>query len=292
MALETRKDRAQKLLSNRKPVTESTAWSLAQETYSKRLEGDIERTKKFLEQAQAANTKLERELSNEPLDEESEDLVNLLGLFEVYKSLPYMPMKNDSIGIATAASLTKNAVLEQSKAISMIRDENEATKTEIQRLENILADYAEFGELLQARVQQHPARMEELEQQLHGSRSLETELEHQIEFGQKSVDQLKKVEDKMYQHVKRVVTKLHALLDWENASMMDEDMFKESLRRSIALINRMIKSLVSQGTKQTKWVQVPAGPEEKLVQVMLRNNLIHVRNGNGLEIRLREFGFD
>lgn len=292
MALETRKDRAQKLLSNRKPVTESTAWSLAQETYLKRLEGDIERTKKFLEQAQAANTKLERELSNEPLDEESEDLVNLLGLFEVYKLLPYMPMKNDLIGIATAASLTKNAVLEQSKAISMIRDENEATKTEIQRLENILADYAEFGELLQARVQQHPARMEELEQQLHGSRSLETELEHQIEFGQKSVDQLKKVEDKMYQHVKRVVTKLHALLDWENASMMDEDMFKESLRRSIALINRMIKSLVSQGTKQTKWVQVPAGPEEKLVQVMLRNNLIHVRNGNGLEIRLREFGFD
>lgn len=292
MALETRKDRAQKLLSNRKPVTESTAWSLAQETYLKRLEGDIERTKKFLEQAQAANTKLERELSNEPLDEESEDLVNLLGLFEVYKLLPYMPMKNDLIGIATAASLTKNAVLEQSKAISMIRDENEATKTEIQRLENILADYAEFDELLQARVQQHPARMEELEQQLHGSRSLETELEHQIEFGQKSVDQLKKVEDKMYQHVKRVVTKLHALLDWENASMMDEDMFKESLRRSIALINRMIKSLVSQGTKQTKWVQVPAGPEEKLVQVMLRNNLIHVRNGNGLEIRLREFGFD
>lgn len=292
MALETRKDRAQKLLSNRKPVTESTAWSLAQETYLKRLEGDIERTKKFLEQAQAANTKLERELSNEPLDEESEDLVNLLGLFEVYKLLPYMPMKNDLIGIATAVSLTKNAVLEQSKAISMIRDENEATKTEIQRLENILADYAEFDELLQARVQQHPARMEELEQQLHGSRSLETELEHQIEFGQKSVDQLKKVEDKMYQHVKRVVTKLHALLDWENASMMDEDMFKESLRRSIALINRMIKSLVSQGTKQTKWVQVPAGPEEKLVQVMLRNNLIHVRNGNGLEIRLREFGFD
>lgn len=292
-SMDTKKQRLKKLLGNSHSAPEYPTWNAAQETYLKRLEGDIERTKKFLEQAKTANNKLSQEVSDENWDTESLEYVELLSLLEVHQLLPYMPMKNDLIGIATAASLTKRAVLEQTQASDLIEAETRAAQSDIQDLERILQDYTEFDKLLEEKIRQHPAQMESLERQLHQSRNLEEELEHKLEQGKIAVEKVKKVEERLYQHVKRVVTKLHALLDWENASMMDEDMFKESIRRSLSLINQMVKLLVANGPGLDKWIKVTTGaPEEKLVQVMLRNNLIYVRERGGMEVRLREFGYD
>lgn len=291
--MESKKEKVSRLLAKYGSTSESPTWNVAQETYLKRLEGDIDRTNKFLERAKAANNKLAREVSEDKGDEESREYLELQGLLEVHKVLPYMPMKNDLIGIATAASLTKRAVIEQSQASDLIEKETMILKGENQDLQRILEDYTEFGDLLQENIQRHPAQMEALKKQLHESRSLEEELEYRLQQGKIAGEKLKRIEDKLYQHVKRVVTKLHALLDWENASMMDELMFRESIKRSLSLVNQMVKVLVANGPSGDKWIKITAGaPEEQLVQVMLRNNLIYIRQRDGLEVRLREFGCD
>lgn len=291
--METKKEKVKRLLGKTQTASEYPTWNAAQETYLKRLEGDLERTKKFLEQAKAANNKLAQEVSEDHWDEDTRKDVELLSLLEVHQLLPYMPMKNDLIGIATAASLTKRAVIEQTQASDLIENEVKRVQTETKDLERILADYKEFDKLLQEKIRSHPAQMESLEMQLHQSRSLEEELEHELRQGQIAVEKIKKVEERLYQHVRRVVTKLHAFLDWENASMMDEAMFKESIRRSLSLITQMVKLLVANGPTLDKWVKITAGaPEEKIVQVMMRNNLIYVRQREGMEVRLREFGYD
>lgn len=292
-SMESKKQKIKQLLQKSKSASDFPTWNAAQETYVKRLEGDIERTKKFLEQAKAANNKLSQEVTDDNWDDETRECVELLSLLEVHKLLPYMPMKNDLIGIATAASLTKTAVMEQSQASDLMENEISIIQNETQDIERILEDYKEFDRLLQEKIRRHPAQMESLEMQLHQSRSLEEELEHRLAEGQTAVAKVKKVEERLYQHVKRVVAKLHALLDWENASMMDEDMFKESIKRSLTLINQMVKLLVTHGPSLDKWIKVTAGaPEEKIVQMMMRNNLIYARERNGMEVRLREFGYD
>lgn len=283
-----RKDKIRDLLRNLGPPVDQSSRTAAQETYIRRLRGDIERTKTFLRQAKEANVQLQDETAaNSTWDHSTCQQAHLISLYEAYKKLPYMAMKNDLIGIATAASLTKKAVHEQRQTSKQIEDDNiEIERANVQQTQ-LLADYKEIDELLKQRIQAHPERMDKLRAKLRQSQPLDMELELKLESVQNATASMKAVEERMYQHVRRVVTKLYALQDWENASVMDEQTFKTSIMLALSLIVTLVTSLLS---SQEKWVAVPTGgPEEKLLLVMIRNNLVVVR---GNEVRLRDYGFD
>lgn len=284
---QSRKDKLRLFLQNLNPPVDHSSQTAAQETYIKRLREDVERTKSFLRQAKEANAQLEEESPNTNWSESTQQQTHLVALYEAYKKLPYMSMKNDLIAIATAASFTKKAVLEQRQASKEISDENTDMETTLALQSQLLADYNEIHELLKQRIAAHPERMKKLRAKLRESQPLQVELDRKLESVQNATASMKTVEDRMYQHVKRVVTKLYALQDWENASVMDEQTFKTSIVLALSLIVSLVTGLLS---PQEKWIAVPVGgPEEKLLLVMIRNNLVVVR---GNEVRLRDYGFD
>lgn len=284
---QTRKDKLRLILQSIDLPADHSSQSAAQDTYIKRLREDMERTRTFLRQATEANGLLENEVSGENWDESSKRQAHLVALYEAYKKLPYMAMKNDLIGIATAASLTKKAVAEQRQASAEIANENAEIEEATVLQSQLLADYTEINDLLNQRILAHPDSMNKLRKKLDESQPLEVELASKLESVQNATASMKSVEDRMYQHVKRVVTKLYALQDWENASVMDEKTFKTSIRLALSLIVRLVTNLLS---PQEKWIAAPVGgPEEKLLLVMMRNNLVVVR---GNEVRLRDYGFE
>lgn len=290
--MESKADRVRKLLKNHK--TQLGLPNAAQETYVRKLRHDIERTNTFLKQAREAVQKLEEtSVVNELWTAETERAARILALYEAYVRLPYLTMKNDLIGIATAASLTRKAVTEQAEATKQLANENSVIDEETGQLKTILADYKAVLALLEDRIGQHPDRMAELQAKLRDSQPLEVELAQKLASIVSATELAKKMDDRMHQHVKRVVTKLHALLDWENTSMVDESTFKKNILQSLALVNSLVAKLVSSEPGAEKWVHVtPGSADEKLVQVMLRSNLIHVREHEGYEVRLRDFGFE
>lgn len=282
-----KKDRLRLFLQNLDPPVDHSSQTAAQETYIKRLREDVERTKTFLRQAIEANSQLEDEKPDTNWSESTQQQAHLVALYEAYKKLPYMSMKNDLIAIATAASFTKKAVLEQRQASKEISDENRDMEATLVLQSQLLADYTEIDDLLKQRILAHPERMKKLRAKLRESQPLEVELDRKLESVQNATASMKAVEDRMYQHVKRVVTKLYALQDWENASVMDEQTFKTSIVLALSLIVSLVTGLLS---PQEKWIMAPVGgPEEKLLLVMIRNNLVVVR---GNEVRLRDYGFE
>lgn len=288
--IQTRADRVREFLRNREPIVDQSSRTAAQETYVKKLHGDIERTRAFLEQAKLATTKLRDELAvpNPDWDPTTQQQAHIVALFESYRKLPYMAMKNDLIGIATAASLTKRAVSDQRHTSGVLAAENEVLEREMAKNAQVLADYEEIDELIKQRVQLHPERMAKIRAKLHESQPLEAEMDRKLQSVQNATAAYKSVEDQLYQHVKRVVTKIHAAQDWENANIMDEQTFKSSVVLSISLIVTLVSNLL---LPTEKWVTfTPGGPEEKVLLVMVRNQLVVVRDN--LEVKLRDFGFE
>lgn len=286
----SRKDKIRQLLLNQPPVADQASRNAAQDTYNKKLLADIERTRSFLLQAKEAIIKLNEEIAQKPSnwDDETRQKARIIALHDSYKKLPYMAMKNDLIGIATAASLTKKAVHEHREASLDYAEENRAIHRRTRKQSQLLADFKEIDVLLRQRIAAHPERMAKIEAKLQESQPVGTELERQLALVHEAATVVKAVEERLYQHVKRVVTKLYASQDWENASIMDEQTFKTSIVLSISTIVTLVTNSLSPGDKWT--LVTPGGPEEKLVLVMVRNNLVLMRDNH--EVKLREFGFD
>lgn len=285
---QSRKERVRTLLGNHSPADTATR-SVAQETYVRKLRSDIQRTEIFLLQAQKANSKLSETIKStensapSKWDDRTRQNARIVALFEAYRTLPYTAMKNDLIGIATAASLTEKAVVEQRNASEHISSENSTREVQIAQEKQIQNDYIEIDALLRQQINSHPEKMEQLQAKLRDSQPVEIELQRQLQSVQIAAKAAKKVEDRMFHHMRRVVTKLHALQDWENASVMDEATFASSVGQSVSFLAALVSNLLV----PDKWVAV--GGEEMLVLVMMRNNLLKVR---GHEVRLREYGFD
>lgn len=283
-------DRVRGFLRSRDTVVDQSSRTAAQETYNKKLHADIERTRKFLEQAKQANAALKEELeaSGAGWDEKTKQQAHILALYESYRKLPYTAMKNDLIGIATAALLTKKAVREQRQTLDQLETDNQNLQKEVVRNQQLLADFEEIDELIRQRIEEHPERMEKLRVKLQELRPMEAEMDDKLASVHNATAIYKSVEDRLYQHVKRVVTKIHAAQDWENANIMDEETFKSSVTLSISLIVTLVTNLLFH---PEKYVTITSGgPEEKVLLVMVRNQLVVVRNNQ--EVKLRDYGFD
>lgn len=285
---QNRGDRVKKLLQEhvKKDVAISNP---IQEAYEKKLNKDIDRTQKFLRQAEQALEKLDEPTNEHELwTEETRQKAHTLALYEVYQKLPYTVMKNDLLGTATAAHLTGEAVVQQTAATEEFGDINAELERELEGLRATLADYKSMLALLEKRIAGHPSRVKAMEQKLHNAQHVDDELSEKTEQVREATARIKKVEDKLQQHMARVVTKLHAMLDWENTGMVDEDTFKRRIKQSMQLLQQLVLRLVQDSEK---WVPITAGsPEEQLVQLMHRNNLIEIDNSGELAIRLRNYG--
>lgn len=261
-----------------------------QEAYEKKLSKDIDRTLKFLHQAKQALEKLEGEPVNEHelWTDETRRKAHTLALYEMYQKLPYTVMKNDLLGTATAAYITGKAVVQQTEATEELKKGNVELQQELNVLKTTLADYKTMLMLLEKRIAGHPGRVKAMEQKLHNAQHVDDELSEKTEHVREATASIKKVEDKLQQHMARVVTKLHAMLDWENTGMVDEDTFKMKIKHSMQLLQQLVLRLVQD---PEKWVPVSSGsPEEQVVQLMHRNNLIEINSTGEFSIRLRNYG--
>ncbi|OBA21489.1 hypothetical protein METBIDRAFT_78446 [Metschnikowia bicuspidata var. bicuspidata NRRL YB-4993] len=299
-----------RLLLGRAPVpAPEPARSVSQEVYRRKLAADIARTINFIRQADDAIERLQKQLGpwpavfNESAARTSEGpalpgppwgletcrQAHLLAHFEVYKQMPYQPMKNDLIGIATGLTLTLDAVVQQAAAAETLRRQNEATTAQIAHLAAVLSDYKRANTLVLERVREHPRRTAEMQRRIARVSSFGAEAADKLAHVQRLSDGATALEDRLHAHLLDVVTRLYAMMDWENAHVMDEDTFTKSIAGSVLLVKRLVSS-VAEGTD--KWVTVrPGTAEERLMEVMIRNDLLLHRDDRGdLEVRLRDYG--
>lgn len=285
----SREDRIKNLLQDyvKKDVAISNP---VQEAYEKKLAKDIDRTLKFLYQAKQAleNIDTQTPKQHDLWTEETSQKAHVLALYEVYQKLPYTVMKNDLLGTATAAYLTGEAVQQQTEASEALEKEKETLRQDLSNYNTTLSDYKTMLVLLEKRISSHPSRVEAIEQKLHNARHVEDELEEKTEQVKNATTHIRKVEEKLQQHMVRIVTKLHAMIDWENTGMVDEETFRARIKQSMQLIQLLVLRLIQD---PENWVPVvPGSPEEQMVQLMHRNNLIEINSSGEFSIRLRNYG--
>ncbi|WPK25069.1 hypothetical protein PUMCH_002370 [Australozyma saopauloensis] len=285
--------------------------SQIQQTYVRKLQADLDRTKKFVDQTDEATAQLEDEEDKETRAEEKRDnateengqnnqsndinrKAHLLALYEVYKQLPYLAIKNDLIGIATATKLTAEAVNEQIRTSEQFEKENAAAIEDIESLKTILSDYQKVVTLLQKRLESHPARMAELQNKIIDLDTRKNNLSSLRAKARESSGNAKKVEDLLYVHAQRLIVKLHAMMDWENTSVADESTFRTNILRSSTFLKTLVSNLVS---FESTWVSVGKGTsEEHLAKLMIQHGILQERDTQhegfeGYEVALRRYGY-
>lgn len=295
----TRRQRLARLLANT-PAHVPPA-SASQEVYDKKLAADLERTEQFLAQAQAAVTGLSAahqvspELANaDPLlalppgwTTETLAKAHRLALYEVYKLMPYHTAKNDSLGLATALTVTQQSVAGHTLASDGLEQQNQAAAAAVAELRAILHDYTTVGTLLDKRLQQYPEKVAAVRQKLEATAGFEDEAAARAELVSELHAAAKVTESRMYLHLLRVVTKMYAYVDWEHASAMDEDVFAHSLRQAVVLVETLVGRI---GAEQP-WVAVdPASTERRLVDLLLRHDVLVQRDTPALQVKLRDYG--
>lgn len=266
--------------------------SATQKTYVKKLRSDIERTKRFVEQAEKAILQLKEEKADfdkqkEIMNEDSmrsmssSKKAHLIALYEVYKQLPYLAIKNDLIGIATATTLTTKAVQEQARASKALKSENEAIQNEIPELESILSEYKQVNDYFQTDIDNHPTKMADQRSTIE---KLHSALEIKIDQVTSANISAKKLEDALYSHVQRLVVKLHAMIDWESTNVADEETFRLNISRSATFIRSLVTSKVC---KADTWVKVSSGTlEEHLAKLMVHHKILKLKSDDTLEVSL------
>lgn len=271
-----------------------------QQLFDDRVHRDLLRTKEFLRQSRAAIDRLEKdprdprdprdpenprepsELPEQPPNPEKERKARAVALYETGRTLAFVPKKNDLIGPATAVHVTLAMARQQRLAVAEMQKENLQMEASVDELRRSLADYRAVLALLDGRIERHPGQMEQLREKMAAAEQPETDLAGGVA---KAADTARKLEDHVNHHVSRVVTKIHAMMDWESSQLQDEASFHRSISMSLELLAVLVSNLVAGNGLWTRISQ-----ESTLVQVMHRSNLIRVKDDNGIWIQLREFG--
>lgn len=279
--------------------------SQAQRTYLKKLHLDIERTTKFIHQAKQAITKLkqpvdrtkdEKDECNETTDfhqtenawsEETSRKAHLLALHEVYRQLPYVAIKDDLIGIATATIVTTKAVKEHDKTSRLLEDHNKLLKAEMALLRTVEADYKDASGCLLQRLKQQEETQSERDKHSLRVQRLITETDEKIALIRRLRENARQTEETLNIHLQRVVVKLHAMMDWENTNFADEETFNNNIIRSVSFLKALV---VSQANGEDRWTMIVNGtPEDQLAKVMIQHKMLKLKSGGTYEVKLRNY---
>lgn len=247
-----------------------------------------------MEQAENAIAQLEKDelqRANKRVDiiswtEETHRKAHLLALYEVYRQLPYLSIKNDLIGIASATTLIVKAVQEHTSTTDKMKEDNGNLEKDLKLLSTLLLDYNTIGRLLETELDK---KSQEVAQQelILDSEPLEKKVSSLFNSVFQQCEAAKRAEELLYAHLQRLVVKLHAMIDWENTSVADEETFRNNIVRSTTFLKTLVTSLVS---SVDLWVPVDRGtPEDRLAKLMIHHDILRLRPGRAYEVALRNY---
>lgn len=265
--------------------------------YLNGLENDIKTTEGFLLRAQTHLKANEQELAGFPSESERDRKIRVLALAAAYKTIPYLPKKNDVIGIASASKFTNDLINEQAATNLQLQQLKKSYDNDSHRLELFIADYKELLLHLQSRIDDNPARINEINQKTEEVQQNSVTIDSQIASIDEKIQESEKIEKLLASHLKRIVMKFQAFQDWSNDSVMTEETLRASISRSMTIIDKLVNNLIERvDTGKNLWVQIePTALDEGLIRIMARNELVITREDSSTEtyyVKLRDYGIE
>lgn len=247
----------------------------AQGTHIKRLNLDLERAKKYLEQAKSATAALKSSLGysdetkttfNSRWNLRTHQMARNLAHHAVSSTVAYCPEKNDLIGIAAAAVISHQAVSEHAQATDFFQSENSRLEDTLRQQQLYTTDLRQANALLGARLAEQPQKLAELREK--GEKSLITEKIPPLENACLLASSL---ENELWTYVERVVASVQALMDWQDYHETDVAASEERIEIAMDCLRRLMRG-------------ESVGPdlhfeESQLVQALARNDMVESDGG-------------
>lgn len=299
---ETKGDAIRRLLAKNDVIStppKSRLSNTIQWNYLNQLENNITATRTFIEQANEAIRKLEESVkvnseTERPRKPTLEAKRRVLALHDAYRRLAYTNDKNDSIGIASASKITKDLLREQKEANSWLVASKDEYKESSASLEALISDYREILLLAEEKLASNPRKIEVTTKKMAQIAQEELTLDGSIRVIDEQLAEAALVQKSLASHLKRVIMKFTAFLDFKNESALDERALKDTVIAIYKLIDKLVEKLVRTVSRgDDPWTEHRPGPDEYIVKVMLRNELVVSRNDSTSEVmflKLREFG--
>lgn len=265
--------------------------------YLNGLENDIKTTEGFLQKAKEHLKANEKELSGFPSESERDRKIRVLALAATYKTIPYLPKKNDVIGIASTSKFTSDLITEQTILNLQLEKLKKNYDNDGQRLESLIADYKEMWLHLRSRIDKNPDRINEINQKTDDLRNNGVSINSQISAIDEKLKESRKVEKLLSSHLKRIILKFLAFQDWSNESVMTEDELRDSVAQSVTIVDKLVSNLIERvDTQKGTWVQLePTEMYGSLMRIMVRNELVITRENSSADeayVRLRDYGVE
>lgn len=265
--------------------------------YLNGLENDIKTTEGFLQKAKEHLKANEQELSGFPSESERDRKIRVLALSTTYKTIPYLPKKNDVIGIASTSKFTSDLINEQTILNLQLEKLKKNYDNDGQRLESLIADYKEMWLHLRSRIDENPDRINEINQKTDDLRNNGVSINSQISAIDEKLKESRKIEKLLSSHLKRIILKFLAFQDWSNESVMTEDELRDSVTQSVTIVDKLVSNLIERvDTQKGTWVQLePPEMYGSLMRIMVRNELVITRENSSADeayVRLRDYGVE
>ena len=292
-----RKDRIKEIFSSRgkleieEPEKMKEA-SKTQGNYMQRLRHDIRSTLNFTEQADSAISKFKDE--NDVDDDILKLKTEIVALWFCYSRLPYVPDKQDTIGIATASISVQEQVEDQAEAFDMLLQEVQSLKQERRSFETLNSDYRQLTSLIDKKIEFEKFKIQEIESKINSMERTPMEASQQMEALQESIQMSRDMEDTLLASLRRTLTKYLAISDWQLLEVMTAEEFESNTDVCIQLIDTLIlASIKSVKQRIDEWLVVyPTKTEERLINHLVRSSLLILRQDSTDEkyiVKIRNF---
>ena len=292
-----RKDRIKEIFSSRgkleieEPEKMKEA-SKIQSNYMQRLRHDIRSTLNFTEQADSAISKFKDE--NDVDDDILKLKTEIVALWFCYSRLPYVPDKQDTIGIATASISVQEQVEDQAEAFDMLLQEVQSLKQERRSFETLNSDYKQLTSLIDKKIEFEKFKIQEIESKINSMEITPMEASQQMDALQESIQMSRDMEDTLLASLRRTLTKYLAISDWQLLEVMTAEEFESNTDVCIQLIDTLIlASIKSVKQRIDEWLVVyPTKTEERLINHLVRSSLLILRQDSTDEkyiVKIRNF---
>ncbi|CAK7891967.1 hypothetical protein CAAN1_19S00870 [[Candida] anglica] len=256
--------------------------------YEQRLLRDISRTETFLKQADIAIENLLNGGENKLDIEESNfeggilDLkIEIIALYESYKTLTYFPDKNDSIGTATTSTVLNSLVDEHKEVAKHYKQQQEQTREALSNNKKVLDEFSKFGELLEEEIKQQKTKLYRIDDEVTEIKDTDNQTEYiekKIQIGEDTLRELLEYEGQVTEYVQYICQEHY---NGKN----DEDVLAE-------FVGSLMKSR-STKNEQDKWVKLSTTIENsKFIKSLVLHDLIVARIGTPGVYKLRDFGLN
>lgn len=266
--------------------------SKVQGNYMQRLRHDIRSTLNFIEQADSAISKFKDE--NGADDDILKLKIEIVALWFCYNRLPYVPDKQDTIGIATASVSVREQIEDQAETFDMLLQEIQTLRQERRSFETLNSDYRQLTSLIDKKIDFEKSKTQEIESKISSMEKAPIEASQQMNALQENIQMSRDMEDTLLASLRRTLTKYLAISDWQLLEVMTAEEFESNTDICIQLIDTLIlASIKSVKQKIDEWLVVyPSKTEERLINHLVRSSLLVIRDDSTYEkyvVKMRNF---